>query len=256
MAGGRRYIPWQGGGGRRAIRETLFSIQYWAFPPPTAAITSYKTLLLHSHASIILWKSSRWSSQVIHFLIILWKSSRCSSQVIHFLIISEKGGTPPTCPRNLIPPLPPYKNPDYIPTFLSQNPFSIMNSLRIFLLFALFSISLSHEPFNSHLLPRPLILEYPQESSEEIQLECTSWRFGVEANNLGPWKTIPVACAEYVKDYMTGRAYEIDLGRVANEAAIYARSVELSADGNDVWVFDVDETLLSNLPYYAEHGYG
>lgn len=131
-----------------------------------------------------------------------------------------------------------------------------MNSLRIFLLFALFSISLSHEPFNSHLLPRPLILEYPQESSEEIQLECTSWRFGVEANNLGPWKTIPVACAEYVKDYMTGRAYEIDLGRVANEAAIYARSVELSADGNDVWVFDVDETLLSNLPYYAEHGYG
>ncbi|RVW86208.1 Acid phosphatase 1 [Vitis vinifera] len=130
-----------------------------------------------------------------------------------------------------------------------------MNSLRIFLLFALFSISLSHEPFNSHLLPRPLILEYPQESSEEIQLECTSWRFGVEANNLGPWKTIPVACAEYVKDYMTGRAYEIDLG-VANEAAIYARSVELSADGNDVWVFDVDETLLSNLPYYAEHGYG
>lgn len=131
-----------------------------------------------------------------------------------------------------------------------------MNSLRIFLLFALFSISLSHEPFNSHLLPRPLILEYPQESSEEIQLECTSWRFGVEANNLGPWKTIPVACAEYVKDYMTGRAYEIDLGRVANEAAIYARSVELSEDGNDVWVFDVDETLLSNLPYYAEHGYG
>ncbi|RVW33105.1 Acid phosphatase 1 [Vitis vinifera] len=130
-----------------------------------------------------------------------------------------------------------------------------MNSLRIFLLFALFSISLSHEPFNSHLLPRPLILEYPQESSEEIQLECTSWRFGVEANNLGPWKTIPVACAEYVKDYMTGRAYEIDLERVANEAAIYARTVELSADGNDVWVFDVDETLLSNLPYYAEHGW-
>ena len=95
MVGGR----WSVVGGRwqvaegvgRAIRETLFSIQYWAFPPSTAAIASYKTLLLHSHASIILWKSTRWSSQVIHFLIILWKSSRCSSQVIHFLIISEKG---------------------------------------------------------------------------------------------------------------------------------------------------------------------
>lgn len=78
----------------------------------------------------------------------------------------------------------------------------------------------------------------------------------MEANNLGPWKTIPVECADYVKDYMNGRAYEMDLERVENEAAIYARNVELSADGNDVWVFDVDETLLSNLPYYVEHGYG
>ena len=24
----------------------------------------------------------------------------------------------------------------------------------------------------------------------------------------------------------------------------------------DTRVFDVDETLLSNLPYYAQHGYG
>lgn len=43
---------------------------------------------------------------------------------------------------------------------------------------------------------------------------------------------------------------------MAKESRIYAESVQLSVDGKDVWVFDIDETLLSNLPYYAEHGYG
>ncbi|KAK9292134.1 hypothetical protein L1049_020092 [Liquidambar formosana] len=63
-------------------------------------------------------------------------------------------------------------------------------------------------------------------------------------------------CAEYVKDYITRRAYAIDLNRVSKEAGLYAKSIELGGDGKDVWVFDVDETLLSHLPYYAEHGYG
>lgn len=134
---------------------------------------------------------------------------------------------------------------------------------RLFLLFSLFSIVFSHESVDSHLLPRPLILEYPdykethfKELKEEIRLQCTSWRFAVEANNLNPWKTIPQECADYVKDYMTGREYVIDLQRVSEEAMVYAKTVELTGDGKDVWIFDIDETLLSNLPYYAEHGYG
>lgn len=53
-----------------------------------------------------------------------------------------------------------------------------------------------------------------------------------------------------------GRAYKIDVERVSKEAGIFAKSVELKGDGKDVWIFDVDETLLSNLPYYVEHGYG
>uniref|UniRef100_A0A453BAW8 Acid phosphatase n=2 Tax=Aegilops tauschii subsp. strangulata TaxID=200361 RepID=A0A453BAW8_AEGTS len=36
------------------------------------------------------------------------------------------------------------------------------------------------------------------------------------------------------------------------EASAYARA----AAATGAWVFDVDETLLSNLPYYAQHGYG
>jgi len=127
----------------------------------------------------------------------------------------------------------------------------------------LFSLSLAnHDSFNSHVLPRPLILEYPNgrdgvESDEELlQLRCTSWRFAVEANNLNPWKTIPEECADYIKNYIMGRAYTMDLDRVSNEASAFAKSVNLGDDSKDVWVFDIDETLISNLPYYVDHGYG
>ncbi|XWS47698.1 hypothetical protein CRYUN_Cryun13aG0006400 [Craigia yunnanensis] len=135
--------------------------------------------------------------------------------------------------------------------------------LKLFLLLSFFSSIFSHDTFNSHLLPRPLIIQFPddietqfEKFDEELKLQCTSWRFAVETNNLSPWKTIPEECGVYVKDYMMGRGYKVDLERVSNEAGVYAKSVELSGDGKDVWVFDIDETLLSNLPYYVEHGYG
>ncbi|KAL2541917.1 HAD superfamily [Abeliophyllum distichum] len=106
---------------------------------------------------------------------------------------------------------------------------------RMVIFLSLVSFALSQETFNSK------IVEYPENSEtqlkeclvEDVQLHCTSWRFAVEANNLSPWKRIPEDCTDYVKDYMTGRE-----------------------TGKDVWIFDVDETLLSNLPYYAAHGYG
>ncbi|XP_042515066.1 acid phosphatase 1-like [Macadamia integrifolia] len=140
-----------------------------------------------------------------------------------------------------------------------------MNRLLGFLLLlGLFSIGSTGEKFDSHLLPRPLILEYSEThesqlkgfDDDEVQLKCTSWRFAVEANNLNPWKTIPPECASYVKDYMTSRAYSFDLERVSMEAGSYARSLQLAGDGMDAWIFDIDETLLSNLPYYFDHGFG
>lgn len=143
-----------------------------------------------------------------------------------------------------------------------------MSSLTI--CFCLFVMLLSssyycfaHDGMDSHVFPRPLIVEYQEGSEihsrdffEELRLQCTSWRFAVETNNKSPWKSIPVECADYVEDYMTSRAYIVDLETVSNEAASFAKSVELGKDGMDAWVFDVDETLLSNLPYYAEHSYG
>lgn len=40
------------------------------------------------------------------------------------------------------------------------------------------------------------------------------------------------------------------------EAAKYGESINRTGDGKDIWVFDIDETTLSNAPYYAAHGFG
>uniref|UniRef100_A0A0E0L7J7 Acid phosphatase n=1 Tax=Oryza punctata TaxID=4537 RepID=A0A0E0L7J7_ORYPU len=117
---------------------------------------------------------------------------------------------------------------------------------------------------DAHLLPRPLVIELPTTAAAEAEkgevvpaeVRCASWRLAGEANNLAPWKSLPEECAGYVREYLTGVAYRSDLEVVAREASAYARTARVGDDGRDAWVFDVDETLLSNLPYYADHGYG
>ncbi|KAJ4953772.1 hypothetical protein NE237_030604 [Protea cynaroides] len=111
--------------------------------------------------------------------------------------------------------------------------------LGVLLLLGFFSIASAEEKLDSHHHRRPLILEYPETSAtqlkgsddDELQLQCTSWRFVVEVNNLNPWKTIPPECASYVKDYMTSRTYSFDLERVSMEAGTYVRSLQLAKDG-------------------------
>ena len=87
-------------------------------------------------------------------------------------------------------------------------------------------------------------------------LSCLSWRLGVEAHNIIGWKTIPQACENYVGHYMLGDQYRKDSKAVTDEAVLYAQSLKLGGDGKDIWVFDIDETTLSNLPYYTDHGFG
>ncbi|CAA0821055.1 HAD superfamily- subfamily IIIB acid phosphatase [Striga hermonthica] len=111
-------------------------------------------------------------------------------------------------------------------------------------------------------LASPLILEISEKTvAEEVESECTSWRVSVEANNnLSPWKQIPKEIGEYVKRYMRLRGYANDVERVCREAKMYARSVNFSVEvklkPKYAWIFDIDETLLSNIPYYHHHGYG
>ncbi|KAL2479925.1 HAD superfamily [Abeliophyllum distichum] len=87
-------------------------------------------------------------------------------------------------------------------------------------------------------------------------LYCESWRFTVETNDAGIWTRVPARCVGYVKEYMTGDKYSADSEAVADDSLAYAKTVELSGDGKDAWIFDIDDTLLSNVPYYTSHGFG
>uniref|UniRef100_A0A0E0EAX4 Acid phosphatase n=1 Tax=Oryza meridionalis TaxID=40149 RepID=A0A0E0EAX4_9ORYZ len=85
---------------------------------------------------------------------------------------------------------------------------------------------------------------------------CDSWRLGVEAHNVIGWRTVPAECGGYVGHYMLGGAYRRDSAVVVDEAVAYAESLRVAGDGKAIWVFDIDETSLSNLPYCAKHGFG
>lgn len=85
-------------------------------------------------------------------------------------------------------------------------------------------------------------------------LYCDSWKFSVETNDAGKWSTIPKRCVDYVQEYMTGDRYRSDSEIVADNSLEYLKTVKLT--GKDAWVFDIDETLLSNVPYYTVHGFG
>ena len=89
---------------------------------------------------------------------------------------------------------------------------------------------------------------------------CLSWRVMVEANNARGWRTVPAQCVGYVKGYMTRGQYLRDLAGVMEQASGYADQIAAGAgadpDGLDAWVFDIDDTCLSNLPYYEIKQFG
>ncbi|KAG6501628.1 acid phosphatase 1-like [Zingiber officinale] len=87
-------------------------------------------------------------------------------------------------------------------------------------------------------------------------LFCDSWRLSVETNNAGYWRTIPPKCLEIVATYVNGDRYLSDSDIIAVDCLSFAETVRIVGDKKDAWVFDIDETLLSNVPYYAVHGFG
>ncbi|KFK29483.1 hypothetical protein AALP_AA7G140100 [Arabis alpina] len=85
---------------------------------------------------------------------------------------------------------------------------------------------------------------------------CESWRLAAETNNVGTWDVIPSICVDSVSEYLNGDQYGSDYGVIADYALAFAKTVQISGDGKDVWIFDIDETLLTNIDYYKAHGYG
>ncbi|KAI4302630.1 hypothetical protein MLD38_038352 [Melastoma candidum] len=85
---------------------------------------------------------------------------------------------------------------------------------------------------------------------------CLSWRLAVEANNVRSWRTVPSWCLRHVEDYMTGGQYERDIELIVDQAAGYVKDIDVSEDGMDAWILDIDDTCISNLVYYRGRRYG
>ncbi|CAL0326033.1 unnamed protein product [Lupinus luteus] len=90
----------------------------------------------------------------------------------------------------------------------------------------------------------------------ERDIRCSSWRLGVETNNIIRFKTVPAKCKDYIRNYFLGDQSRADTKAVLSEAYSYAKSLDIIKGANYTWVFDIDETLLSNIEYYADRGFG
>ncbi|GKD50505.1 acid phosphatase 1 [Tanacetum coccineum] len=75
-----------------------------------------------------------------------------------------------------------------------------------------------------------------------------SWKFFVEANDAGTWIRVLEKCVKFIEEYMIRERYKSHFKVIRSYALAFAKSVEVWNDGNDLLVYDIDETLFSNLP--------
>lgn len=120
--------------------------------------------------------------------------------------------------------------------------------MKLFLIFFLIA-TISVSAWGDHI--HPLRPQSGAGGRHIPGINCLSWRLAVEVDNIRDWDLVPAACENYVGHYMLGHQYRKDCNAAAAAAYSYAKSIKLKGDGKDTWVFDIDETSLSNLPYYA-----
>lgn len=122
-----------------------------------------------------------------------------------------------------------------------------------FLVLSLFAILI-----NPAISLRTSVIKLPGSDGSRSAADtyCESWRLAAETNNAGTWDVIPSVCVDSFAEYLNGDQYGSDYDVVADYALAFAKTVPISGDGKDVWIFDIDETLLTNIDYYRAHGYG
>ncbi|CAN1144908.1 Acid phosphatase 1 [Linum perenne] len=86
---------------------------------------------------------------------------------------------------------------------------------------------------------------------------CESWRMSVELHNIRGFQVVPEECVSYIGNYVTSIQYQIDMQLAIEECVMYiSTSCNLRKDGKDAWLFDIDDTLLSTVPYFKKHQFG
>ncbi|TMW83342.1 hypothetical protein EJD97_001997 [Solanum chilense] len=104
-----------------------------------------------------------------------------------------------------------------------------------------------------------ILSQHKTNSGLQISLKnyCESWRMNVELHNIRDYVVVPQECVAYIGKYMTSTQYKVDSERTINECILYlSTNCILENDGKDAWIFDIDDTLLSSVPYYKKNGFG
>lgn len=104
-----------------------------------------------------------------------------------------------------------------------------------------------------------ILSQHKTNSDLQISLKnyCESWRMNVELHNIRDYVVVPQECVAYIGKYMTSTQYKVDFERTINECILYiSTNCILENDGKDAWIFDIDDTLLSSVPYYKKNGFG
>lgn len=79
----------------------------------------------------------------------------------------------------------------------------------------------------------------------------------VELHNIRNFEVVPEECVGYIGQYVTSTQYKVDSERAIDECIVYlSTSCGLKKDGRDAWIFDIDDTLLSTVPFFEKHLYG
>lgn len=103
------------------------------------------------------------------------------------------------------------------------------------------------------------ILSQRSKNGLKISLKnyCESWRLNVELHNIRFFQVVPEECVSYIGKYVTSTQYKVDSERTIEECIVYlSKGCELKGDGTDAWIFDIDDTLISTVPYYKKNQYG
>ncbi|CAN8295715.1 unnamed protein product [Cochlearia groenlandica] len=95
--------------------------------------------------------------------------------------------------------------------------------------------------------------------STNLKRYCRSWRHNVEVHNIRNFDVVPQECVSHVEKYMTSSQYEDDVERAVDEVILQFGTMCCSktnkCGGMDAWIFDIDDTLLSTIPYHKNNGY-
>ncbi|KAH7843004.1 hypothetical protein Vadar_011700 [Vaccinium darrowii] len=79
----------------------------------------------------------------------------------------------------------------------------------------------------------------------------------VELHNIRKFEVVPKECTDYIGKYRNSVQYRVDSERAIDECTMFlSTSCSLKRDGRDAWIFYVDDTLLSTVPYFKKHHSG